>query len=247
MACKLAFNPNIHQRSSIRLKGYDYAQAGLYFITICCHGRVCHFGTIENDEMVLNEFGRIAHNEWLKTPKIRPHVALHDFVIMPNHIHGIIQIIHTPRGVLHTPTLNTPPVLNTPTLNTPTVLNTPPTNPSQIQDTSNTSKQNPIPRRGVLNTPTLNTPPVLNTPTLNTHVKGVCNTPLRSPSQTIGAIIRGYKSSVTKQLNLIGFAGRLWQRNYYEHVIRTERSYLHISKYIFDNPKNWHDDVFFLV
>ncbi len=197
MAGKLTFNPNIHHRRSTRLKGFDYAEAGLYFITVCCHGRACSFGNIENDEMILNEFGRIAHNEWLKTTAIRSNVELHDFVIMPNHIHGIIQIIHTPRrGVLNTPTLNT----------------------HENQGVCNTLMQ-----------------------------QGVCNTPLRSPSQTIGAIIRGYKSSVTKQLNLIGFTGQLWQRNYYEHIIRNNRSYLHISKYIFDNPKNWQDDVFFQI
>lgn len=88
--------------------------------------------------------------------------------------------------------------------------------------------------------------PQLHTPQLNTFGKqGVPNTLLQSPSQTIGAIIRGYKSCVTKQFNLIGFAGQLWQRNYYDHIIKNEESYRQIIKYINDNPRNWKDDVFF--
>jgi hypothetical protein len=60
------FNPNTPNRRSIRLKGYDYSQAGLYFITICCQDRIYRFGDVKNGEMVLNEFGEIAHNEWIK-------------------------------------------------------------------------------------------------------------------------------------------------------------------------------------
>ena len=74
--------------------------------------------------------------------------------------------------------------------------------------------------------------------------RGVCKTPLRSPSHTVGAIVRGYKSSVTKRLGLIGFAGKLWQRNYYEHIIRNEQSYQKISEYIINNPAKWNDDTF---
>ena len=65
MADKVKYNPDIHHRRSIRLKGYDYAQAGLYFITICCEDKICLFGHIENGEMILNEYGEIAFNEWI--------------------------------------------------------------------------------------------------------------------------------------------------------------------------------------
>jgi putative transposase len=92
------YNPQMHNRRSIRLKGYDYSQPGLYFITICCQDKICRFGKIENGEMILNEFGKIAHDEWEKTPQIRPNVPLGEFVIMPNHIHGIIHLDNR-RGV----------------------------------------------------------------------------------------------------------------------------------------------------
>lgn len=176
------YNPNIHHRRSIRLKGYDYSQTGLYFITICCESREHRFGKIENDEMVLNAHGKIAHNEWSRTPQLRPNVELYEFVIMPNHMHGIIRLLG--RGELHSPNVS----------------------PDK---------------------------------------KGEYNSPLRSPSQTIGAIVRGYKSSVTKQFGLLGFGEKIWQRNYHEHIIRDEQAYQTISSYIINNPANWNADKFY--
>jgi putative transposase len=86
------FNPNIHHRRSIRLKGYDYAQAGLYFITICCQDRAFLFGEVVDGKMILNAFGEIAYQEWQATEQIRENTVLHEFIVMPNHIHGIIEI-----------------------------------------------------------------------------------------------------------------------------------------------------------
>jgi REP element-mobilizing transposase RayT len=104
------YNPDIHHRRSICLKGYDYSQAGLYFVTICVQNRHCLFGKITNNEMILNEYGKIAYNEWVKTPNIRSNIQLDVFIVMPNHIHGIIVITDNAagRGVLHTPHDNTP-------------------------------------------------------------------------------------------------------------------------------------------
>lgn len=187
------YNPNIHHRRSIRLKGYDYSQAGLYFVTICCDGRICRFGEIENSEMKLNEMGLIAFNEWLKTSEIRQNVELDVFVVMPNHIHGIIILNDMGRGELHSPN-NSP------------------------NNSDNNSDNN---------------------------IKGECDSPLRSPSNNIGAIVRGYKSSVTKQIRLINDNIVVWQRNYHEHIIRNEQSYQTISNYIINNPAKWNDDKFY--
>jgi hypothetical protein len=88
----MAFNPNIHHRRSIRLKGYDYSQAELYFITSCCEDRKCRFGHIENNEMILNEFGIIAYNEWIKLAERFTNFELDVFQIMPNHMHSIIML-----------------------------------------------------------------------------------------------------------------------------------------------------------
>lgn len=184
----MAYNPLIHHRRSIRLKGYDYSQSGAYFITLCTQNREHVFGEISGGEMKLSPLGEIAYHEWLKNPNLRPNVALDVFVIMPNHMHGIILLL-TSKGELHSP---------------------------------------PI-------------PPPLDLPAN----EGECDSPLRSPSNTIGAIVRGYKSAVTKQINLLNPGKIIWQRNYYEHIIRHEQAYHTISDYIIDNPLKWEQDKFF--
>ncbi|MFJ1261191.1 transposase [Capnocytophaga canis] len=87
------YNPDKHKRRSIRLKGYDYSREGLYFITICCQNRAHYFGEIINEEMQLNEIGEIAQKCWRDIPNHFKNVLLHTFVVMPNHIHGIIEIV----------------------------------------------------------------------------------------------------------------------------------------------------------
>lgn len=188
------YNPNVHHRRSIRLKGYDYAKAGLYFITICCEKRKHRFGIVKNGQMILNEYGKIAYHEWMKTSEIRKNVELGEFVIMPNHLHGIIRLLGSE---LHSPKIN---------------------NNLYSPDKIGVCDKNKM---------------------------DVCDTSLRSPSQTVGAIVRGYKSSVTKKMGLLNFDGKLWQRNYYEHIIRNENSHKNISEYILNNPTKWTEDKFY--
>jgi len=88
----MKYDPDKHHRRSIRLQGYDYSQPGIYFITLCRQNRECLFGEILNGEMRLNEFGKIAHQCWLEIPQHFPHVQLDEFVVMPDHIHGIIVL-----------------------------------------------------------------------------------------------------------------------------------------------------------
>jgi len=209
----MKYNPQIHNRRSVRLKEYDYSQQGLYFITICCYEKACLFGEIINGEMMLNVYGKIAYTEWLHTTKIRSNVELDVFVIMPNHVHGIIIIKNDDdsRGVLHTPGMimnecgNEQDKLKT----TGSIINE-----CNANDTT-------LIKQGVCNTPLQKTDTTLINP-------NVCNTPLRSPSNNIGAIVRGYKSAVTKQMNVFGSdkydqSSMVWQRNYYEHIIRNEK------------------------
>ena len=86
------YNPNIHHRRSIRLKGYDYSQAGLYFITINIKDRECLFGKIVDGKMILNDPGKIANECWLEIPEHFPNAVLHEHIVMPNHVHGIIEL-----------------------------------------------------------------------------------------------------------------------------------------------------------
>ena len=99
MACALfkecismTYDAKIHHRRSIRLKNYDYSQAGLYFITICTHERQLLLGRIDNGRMQLNPWGEIVQRVWFELPEHYAHIRLHEFMIMPNHIHGIISI-----------------------------------------------------------------------------------------------------------------------------------------------------------
>jgi len=168
-------DPDIHHRCSLRLKGYDYSQAGAYFITICTQNRECLFGHVLDGEMVSNDAGRMVAEEWMKSADIRNEIELDAFVVMPNHVHGIVSIRRGDRPVAPTP--------------------------------------EPIPASG-------------------------------PKPKSIGSFVAGFKSTVTKQVNeLRGTPGaKLWQRNYYEHVIRDEDDLNRIRQYILDNPARWAKD-----
>ena len=87
-------NSTLPQRRSLRLKGYDYSQAGAYFVTICAHGKKCLFGEVVDGEMRVNELGTILVEEWGKSAEIRSEIELGPYVVMPNHFHGIILIVN---------------------------------------------------------------------------------------------------------------------------------------------------------
>jgi len=95
---KMADNSEKHHRRSIRLKEYDYAQAGGYFITICTYGGKYLFGDVVNQQIELNEYGITVKREWLKTAELRKNIVLDEYIIMPNHFHGVILIMDECRG-----------------------------------------------------------------------------------------------------------------------------------------------------
>ena len=80
------------KRQSLRLSQYDYAQQSLYYITICCANKLPLFGAIKNNNMFVNDVGRMVNECWFNIPMHYPNVTLHEFIIMPNHLHGIIEI-----------------------------------------------------------------------------------------------------------------------------------------------------------
>ena len=179
------FDPEKQHRRSIRLKGYDYSQAGAYYVTIVTWQREHLFGEVINGEMILNELGQIARSEWFKTAELRPYVELIDdeFVIMPNHGHGIIWIADAGVGAVRR--------------TAPTLMDTPFTMPEK-----------------------------------------------QVAPGSLGAIVRAYKSAVTYAINAARDTRGLpvWQRNYYEHVIRNEQDYQAKRDYILSNPANWGND-----
>ena len=92
MIDSMVFNPDIHHRRSLRLKGYDYSCAGAYFVTICTWQRECLFGAIEDGEMRLNEMGLIVESLWCRLQEHFTNINLEIYAIMPNHFHGILHI-----------------------------------------------------------------------------------------------------------------------------------------------------------
>ena len=88
----MPYDPHKHHRRSVRLKGYDYSQAGAYFVTICTHRQQPLFGVIVDGQMRLSLLGQLVYAEWQQTAVVRPNVYLDAFVVMPNHLHGIIVI-----------------------------------------------------------------------------------------------------------------------------------------------------------
>ncbi|MEN8242103.1 MAG: transposase [Chloroflexota bacterium] len=88
----MTLNPEKHHRKTTRLRGYDYRQAGFYFVTICTNIRICCLGEVVDGEMVLSGSGRIVRAAWFKLPQHYPYVCLDEFIVMPNHFHGIIQL-----------------------------------------------------------------------------------------------------------------------------------------------------------
>lgn len=100
---------NKYRVESIRLKNWDYASNGYYFVTICTKNRVNFFGEIINDEMILSDIGKIAYQYWSEIPNHFPNVVIDEFIIMPNHVHGIIVINNDDVETCHGRSLHHPP------------------------------------------------------------------------------------------------------------------------------------------
>ncbi len=167
----MKYHPDIHKRRSIRLQGYDYSAAGAYFVTLCTQNGECLFGDIIADEMMLNVAGRIVVDEWLKTAEIYNTIELDEWVVMPNHFHGIVVFTDTVRAI----------------------------------------RESPLQQRRNMRLPKL---------------------------------IGRFKMLTAKQINAMRHTSgtKLWQRNYWEHIIRNESEFNRIQEYIHNNPAQWKND-----
>ena len=156
-------------RTSMRLNEYDYSKAGYYFITACSHNKINFFC----DNMIINNSGKMLEKEWLNLINRFENIQLHEFIVMPNHIHGIIEICEN------------------------------------------------LCQKG--------------------HPQG--------DAPTISNIVGAFKSITTneyingvKNFNWQRFDKKLWQRNYWDHIIRDKNEYNRIAKYIINNSNNWIKD-----
>ncbi|MBI4527383.1 MAG: transposase [Deltaproteobacteria bacterium] len=201
----MKFDPEKHHRRSIRLKGYDYAQSGAYFVTIVAQDRTCFFGDVADGEVRLNSAGCMVQTAWADLSIHYPGAECDAFVVMPNHIHGIIVLVGAgPRACPD----DRPPATGQPRGVAPT----------------------DDPAMG------LGQPPV---------GAGPCACP-GVPTLSLPDVMHRFKTITTKQyaegVKRSGwpvFRDRLWQRNYYEHVVRNEESLNRIRRYIVENPEHW--------
>jgi putative transposase len=164
-------DPDQPRRHSLRLAGYDYAATGGYFVTLCTHRQAHLFGAVLADgAMLLNACGAIVTKEWTRSAIVRHEIALDAFVVMPNHIHGIVLVHAGDRPVAPTES--------------------------------------------------------------------------RPQQRSLGAFVAGFKSVVTRRINEMRCTpgAPVWQRNYYERIIRNDREYNAIREYILNNPANWAND-----
>ncbi|MCF6775147.1 hypothetical protein L3V83_01045 [Thiotrichales bacterium 19X7-9] len=203
----MPYNPDIHHRRSIRLKGYDYSSKGFYFVTICTQNRQHFFGKIINEKLYLNDAGKMISHIWQQIPEIHNHINLHDYIIMPNHFHAIIEISVRAESIsAHSESISIP---------------------SKHITTSNRANMEFAPTN------------------LSNNIKSAPTGKISGLPQIIQTFKRyttiEYMKGV-KSKNWQPFDKKLWQRNYYEHIIRNQPAYLNISNYIKNNPKNWKND-----
>jgi putative transposase len=164
-----------HHRRSIRLRDYDYSQAGYYYVTICTQDRVCRFGRVRGEHVYLNRMRLVVKRWWAWFPRQYPYVILDSGVIMPNHLHEIVVI----------------------------------------------ANEN-VCRGGLRTAPT----------------------PVLPSRKALGRLIGAFKTVSTKEINkIMRIPGRrIWQRSFYEHVIRNEAELNSRREYIMNNPLKWELD-----
>ena len=172
MIVNASFYLDRRRRQSLRLRNYQYSREGAYFITACTFRRELLFGEVIDAQTQLNDLGLIVAEEWLRSSQVRIEVQLDAWIVMPNHIHGIVILTGERKGT-----------------------------------------EVPVAPGG-------------------------------PHARSLGALMAGFKSSVTKRINSFrGTPGAaVWQRSYYDHVIRNESSLNRIRQYIAENPVRWPED-----
>ncbi len=225
---------NKYKIDSTRLKYWDYGNPGYYFVTICVKGKVCSFGKIKNGIMCLSDVGSVTHNYWLDILQHFPFVELHDFVVMPNHVHGVIfigddnnsdncDIVETRHGA--------------------SPYNVP--NHTKIKYDNNNTNNGGGKIVGV------------KLETINTQVGGKPETrhgaslqanqnefgPLQKKSLQL--VLNQYKGAVKRWCNKNNRVYFIWQPRFHDHLIRNEYEMNRIQEYIKNNPSNWEKDIFY--
>jgi len=183
----MAQSPIKYRRRALRLRDYDYKQVGAYFVTLCTQERACLFGVIQDGKIWLNDAGRTIEKWWFELNRKFPMVETDEFVIMPNHFHGVAIITDVPVGA--------------------------------------DLRVGPVPEGGHL-----------------TQQGAHAGAPLQTVIQWFKTMTTNEYIHGVKTASWPSFSKRLWQRNYFEHVIRDDQSLNRIRQYILDNPARWEFD-----
>ena len=178
-----------YRNASARLPGWDYTSAGNYFVTICTRERMPWFGNVTNGVMRLSTVGLVVRDFWKNIPAIYPNVALDVFIVMPDHLHGILVLHHE-----HLPVTRMS-VVGTPHWGVPT-------------DNRQSDHRKPQWRKG-----------------------------------SVGSIINQFKGTCTKHIRSMGHPDFGWQPRFHDEMLRTKRDMNRVRRYIWDNPRNWQNDV----
>jgi REP element-mobilizing transposase RayT len=211
-----AYNPQIHNRKSIRLKGYDYTRPGMYFITICVQNRKCLFGQITNGTYFPTPAGKMIEKWYYQLEHKFPDIKCHEMVVMPNHFHCIIENTGDGRAGDGATNVGADPRVG-PGENDP--------------DHKNGGNADPVGGEGEhVGSPHPTDPPHPTDSPLPRVVQWF-------KTMTTNEYIRGVKSDSWPR-----FDGKLWQRDYWDRIIRDEKAYRKISTYIVNNPSKWEED-----
>ena len=237
------YNPKIHNRKSIRLKGYDYSQAGLYFVTICVQNRQCLFGNIKDGILYLNDAGKMIEKWYFELENKFPDIKCREKIIMPNHFHCIIQNVGVGVGTnVGSDVGSDVGAVGSDVGADLRVCPNTTTNERSITDERIMGEHVGSPQRG---SPQRGSPQ-RDSPQRDSPQRSPERPPQGSPlhsvvqwfkTMTTNEYIRNVKSNDWKRFN-----GKLWQRNYWEHIIRNQKAYQNISEYIINNPSKWNTD-----
>ncbi len=213
---------NKYRTDSHRLKGYDYTLNGAYFITICTKNRKHYFGEIINHKMVLNELGTLATEEWQKSGIIRNNIIIDEFIVMPNHIHGIV-------------------FLNNNIQPNNDKLNDGERNGDERNDGERNDGRDVLAKRLYENANENENANKNENKYRGNHKK---MSEISPSKKSISVMIRFFKRQTSiygKKIN----PDFQWQSNYYDHIVRNDKALNDIRKYIINNPRNWKEDEFY--
>ena len=242
-----------YKTNSNRLQNWDYSSEAVYFITITTEDRKCIFGSIVDDKMILNNIGQIVENELLKSIKIRKNWFFHNWIVMPNHIHLLIEIQNEIQNhnkneiVTTTHIVETHSSASTPGTSTKIGTNNETNNGiNVVSNVADTHCCASLHIQGVEKTVNYSVDK-----TMNQYLHPNTNqSKLSRKSNSISSFVAIFKSVTTKQINDL-YKNRqiastnnkkIWQTNYHDHIVRNHKRFETIYNYIKANPRSWDTD-----